>query len=133
VSGLFGFDCEDVILRASVHEAAIHYAILAVGRIHRDLGETRGMNISSHADEWATKQYCMSIRTLTVGKDRDLYQHMDVVLATCALYACLEVIIHSYSVQPFRTAKINSLGQLERLQSVVLSPTGSVGNIHPSI
>jgi hypothetical protein len=98
VSGLFGFDCEEVILRASIHEAAIHYAILALGEIHKDLGESRGLDITTHADRWATKQYSMSIRSLTISNDQDLYQHMDVVLATCVLYACLEVIANPFFI-----------------------------------
>jgi hypothetical protein len=91
VSGLFGFECEDVILRASVHESAIHYAILAVGSIHKDLEKHRGLDVASHIDEWATKQYNLSIRCLTVSRAGDFLQYMDVVLATCILYACFEV------------------------------------------
>jgi hypothetical protein len=90
MSGLFGSECGPVILRASAQNQAIYYATLAVGSIHKDL-ETRCDGNAVTSDEWATKQYINSIRSLTVKTSVSNNAQMDVVLATCVLYTCFEV------------------------------------------
>jgi hypothetical protein len=74
-----------------VQDEAVHYAILAIGNVHKDLERGIGLTTTASTDEWATKQYLKSMRSLTVNKSRDLSVHTDVVLATCILYACFEV------------------------------------------
>jgi hypothetical protein len=100
ISGLFGSDCGPVILRAGAQNRAIHYATLAVGSIHKHL-ETRNNVDKITTDGWATKQYINSIRSLTGNKGINSNAQMDVVLATCVLYACFEVNPPSlYSTNP---------------------------------
>lgn len=91
ISGLFGPECEHALLRAGAQDEAVHYAILAIGNAHKDLERGCGHSTTASADEWATKQYLKSMRSLTFNKSKDMSVHTDVVLATCILYACFEV------------------------------------------
>jgi hypothetical protein len=93
ISGLFGAECEHALLRVGAQDEAVHYAILAIGNVHKDLERGGGLPTTAGSDEWATKQYLKSMRSLTVNKSRDLNVHTNVVLATCILYICFEVNI----------------------------------------
>lgn len=81
MSTLFGVRWRDAILGASTQHEAIHYAVLAVGAVHKETTTSGNREDNSYA----IKQYNRSIRRLVHEKS------VGVVLSGCVLYICLEV------------------------------------------
>ena len=98
VSSLSGFWDSDfwscLVLRATHHQPAIRYAILALGSLHEHLvvGDRSVKNATGDGREgdFALKQYNRAIQQLINPADQ-AQQAVDVCLIACILFSCFEV------------------------------------------
>lgn len=110
LSGLFKWELwDEVILRATHHSDAIRHAVVGLGSLHETL-QTREIGSESpdykwavqlKDEKWALEQYNKAIRSLTRIDLASERPPIDVVLATCLLFCCFEVIKFQYTVRQF--------------------------------
>lgn len=88
---------DNLILRASHHQAAIRHAVIALGSLHERFITHNGLvsrcDPLLYLDEFAIQQYSLAIKFLFEQFSRQDKPAVDVCLVTCVLFACFEVSI----------------------------------------
>lgn len=74
------------VLRLAYHQSSVHHAVVALGTVHEELTSTGCLEFS----DYANREYCRAIREVVALNDAGTSDAIEIALATCVLFACLE-------------------------------------------
>jgi Fungal Zn(2)-Cys(6) binuclear cluster domain len=113
LAGVFSSDIWDrFMLRLAHHQSAVHHALVALGTVHEDF--TTSALAHSNFSEFANQEYGKAIRDVLVLSTSNSTIAVEIALATCIVFSCLESLRGHY--QSSLSHLISGLNVLEEEQ-----------------
>lgn len=142
---LTGFYADDfwnnLVLRATHYEPALHHAVVALGSLHERFLKNDGLiskssdksDLQLYHDDFAVRQYNSAIQCLVGAFCRKEKQAIDVCLLSCILFACFEVCGYCSTAMPILELLTLGIGRVDEFLWGVLLVQRPVENPKPEL